>query len=409
MAIATGIFKQLVIKKQAALGTKATAASAQLYRRVTSSIDLKKAIYASNEIRPSSMVSDERHGIRSVSGTISGELSVGTYSALMASALRSAAWTATVTTGAIITVTAAVTAGAAGTFTRSAGSYLTDGFKVGMVMRWTGWATTGVPNNAHNFLITALSATVMTVLALDGVAIGAKAAGDSVTGVSAGKTNQIPQTAQVKDYYTIEHNYADIVQSEQFTDCIIGGIDVKLPSTGIATIDIPIMGLNMDVSTSAYFTSPTAASTGKVTAAVNGAVFVAGTKIATITSMDFSVAGNWTAPGGIVGSNVDPDLFPGVFKITGNMSVLFDTATMRDYFLAETEVAISAAFTVDNTATADFIAVTFPRAKINGADKNDGETGLTMTMPFSAIENVLGGTGTSSVASAIMIQDSVAI
>lgn len=404
-AIATGVFKKLVAKRQSALGTKATAGSAQEYRRVTSTIDLQKQTYQSNEIRPSMQRSDFRHGIRSVSGAINGELSCGTYQQFIESVLRAAASTAA-TTGAQTNITAAVTSGAEGTFTRAAGSFLTDGFKIGMVVRASGFATTGVPNNAHNCLITSLTALVMTGVMLDGVAFGAKAAGDTVTIAEVGKHIAIPQSAHTRDYYTIEHNFSDITQSEQFTDCVISQMDVKLPATGMATIDFNVMGLNMDTSTSAYFTSPTAASSGAVLAAVNGALYVQGTKVALITSLDFSVNGNMSAPGGIVGSNVDPDIFPGAIDVTGNMSVLFSDATMRDYFLNETEVSIIAVFTAGNTANADFQSHVFHRVKVGGASKDDGEKGLTMTMPFNSLENTSGGTGASTIATSYWQQDS---
>ena len=406
--IATGIFKQLIAKKQTALNVKATAAAAQLYRRVTSTLDLKKATYTSNEIRPSQMRSDFRHGVRGIAGSINGELSVGTYQSFIESALRALA-SAPVTTGALITVTSAATVGAAGTFTRSAGSFLTDGFKVGMAIRWVGWTTTGVPNNSHNFLITALTATVMTGVMLDNVAVGAKAAGDSVTATSLGKQIVIPQTGQTRDYWTIEHNFSDIVQSEQFKDCVFNGVNVKLPATGMATVEFPIMGLDLDTSTAAYFTTPNPASSGTVLAAVNGALYVQGLKVGVITSLDFNVDGGFTDPGGVVGANVNPDLFPGVFDISGNVSVLFTDNIMRDYFINETEASIVAAFTTDNTATAGVQTHVFPRVKLGGAQKTDGETGLTMAMPFTAMEKVAGGVGTADFATAYWTQDSAFI
>jgi hypothetical protein len=49
------------------------------------------------------------------------------------------------------------------TFTRAAGSYLTDNFAVGMVVSWTGFVNAG--NNLTNVTITALTALVMTVSA----------------------------------------------------------------------------------------------------------------------------------------------------------------------------------------------------------------------------------------------------
>lgn len=406
--LASGSFKQLIYKKQSALGTKATAGSAQMLRRVTSTIDKKKANYTSKEIRPSMQRSDMRHGVVAIDGTMSGELSPGTYGDFMASLLRQL-WQTAVTSGAIITVTAAVTSGQAGTFTRSSGSYFTDGFKVGRVVRWTGWATTGTPNNSTNMLITALTATVMTVMVLaPGGLVGAKAAGDTVTCLEAGKSTWIPTTGHTRDYYTIEHNFADIVQSEQFKDCVISQMDVKLPPTGLATVDFPVMGIDMDTSTSAYFTSPTGATSAGITAAVNGALFVQGIQVGLITGLNFSVKGNFTTVGGVVGSNLEPDITPGPMDVDGQITVVFTDAVMRDYFLNETEVSIVTAFTTGTSATADFIAFTFPRAKMGGASKDDGEKSLIMTMPFVALENVLGGAATATVVTAIGIQDSLA-
>jgi hypothetical protein len=406
MAIATGTAKQLVAKKQTALGTKAAAAGAQVYRRVTSTIDLVKDTYKSNEIRPSRQRSDFRHGVRRIDGVLNGELSVGTYSEFMASVLRSA-WAATSAYAAGIDVTAAATAPQ---FADASGGFLTAGMKVGMVGRWTGFAGAGATaNNDKNFLITALTATDMTGVFLDGTAVVADAAGDSVTFTPVGKSIFIPTSGHTRDYWTIEHNFADITQAEQFTDCVFGSMNVQLPATGMATVDFPVMGLDMDTSTAAYFTTPTAVSSGDNLAAVNGAVYVAGTAVGYITSMDLSINGNMSSVGGVVGSNVSPDITPGGFDVTGNMTVLFQDATMRDYFVNETEVSVIAAFTTNNTATAGFQVYTMPIVKLGGAGKDDGEKGLILTMPFTAIENTAGGTGTSSNASTITIQDSAVL
>lgn len=406
-SLASGSFKQLLYKKQSGLGTKATTGSAQLLRRVTSTVDKKRANYTSKEIRPSMQRSDMRLGVVAVDGTISGELSPGTYGDFMSSMLRQA-WQAAVVGSALTDVTAAVTVGAAGTFTTAGGNFLTQGFKVGRVIRWTGWTAPATANNAHNFLITALTATVMTVIALDGVAVVAKASGDSVTATDAGKSTWIPSSGHTRDYYTIEHNFADIVQSEQFKDCVMSQMDLKLPPTGMATVDFLVMGIDMDTSTSAYFVSPTGATSAGILAAVNGALFVGTTQVGLITGLNITAKGNFTTVGGVVGSNLEPDITPGSIDVSGQATVVFSDNVMRDHFLNEDEVSMVAAFTTKNTPTADFQAFSFPRLKFTGASKDDGEKSLIMTMPFTAIENVLGGTGTATVESTIAIQDSLA-
>lgn len=404
--IASGISKLLTFKKQSALGTIATVGSAQNLRRTSSTLDKKKATYASKEIRPSQQRADFRHGVVSVDGTISGELSVGTYQSFIESACRQLVVSA-VSSGALTDVTSASTSGASGTFTTAGANWLTLGFKIGLVIRWTGWATTGATNNSTNIIITALSATVMTGTRLDGVAVGAKASGDSVTALEVGKHTYIPITGHTRDYYTIEHNFADIVQSEVFTDCVVTQMDVKLPASGMANIDFMFKGLNMTPGTTGYFTSPSAVTSGRCLAAANGALYVAGVVVALITGMNFSVKGNHTTIGGVVGSNVEPDIFPGDVTVDGQITVLFANATFRDYFINETEVSIVAVFTTDSTATSGFQSYIMPRVKMGGASKDDGEKGLVLTMPFTALEYDAGGAAVANgFDTTIMIQDS---
>jgi hypothetical protein len=91
MAYATGVAKQLTYKAESTWGTVPAASGAQALRRVTSNLALKKQTYQSNEIRPDYQVSDMRHGVRSVEGSISGELSpgIGTQAGLPRGAQRS--------------------------------------------------------------------------------------------------------------------------------------------------------------------------------------------------------------------------------------------------------------------------------------------------------------------------------
>lgn len=406
--IATGVFKKLAIKRQAGLNQKAAAGAAgssRYLRRVTSTLDLTKATYSSAEILESQQVRDMRHGVKSVAGSISGELSVGGHQAPFESICRQNVQAAA-TTGAIATIAAAVTAGAQGTFTRGAGSYLVDGFKVGDVVRASGFTTTGVANNAHNFLVVAVTALVMTVLALDGVAVGAKAAGDNVTIAVAGKKTWMAAANQTRDFYTIEHWFSDIAQSEQYVDCVFTGATINLPPTGMATVEFPIMGLDMQTSQVQYFTNPAAAASGGILAAVNGALLINGVVAGVVTGLSIVVAGQHSVPGGVVGSNVDPDIFPGVNMVTGQMTVLFSDAVYRDAFLNETEMSLASAFTASNAPGAGFMAFVMSRIKYTGSTKNDGQAGLTLTMPYQALENVNGGAALANLQTTLSVQDS---
>jgi len=415
MATASGVEKKLVLAPQAAKGTCAVAnlATAQYLRRVTSTLNMTKETYQSNEIRADRQVADFRHGVQSVEGALSGELSPGTYNLLMAAILRKA-WVAAPVGGPESDIEAAVTTGNSGTFTSAAtATFLQDGLKVGDVVRWTGWTTTGAGNNDRNFLITALTDLVMTGTMLDGSPGGAKIAGDAVNATGVGKKIWTPQSGHTEDWFSIEHNFSDVDLSEVFWDCKVSSMAVKLPPTGLSAIDFAMMGLNHTnyaAGAAPYFSAVLAADTHGVLAAVNGAIYIQGVKVALLTGLDFDVAGNLSSEP-VVGSNVKPDIFDGRVVVKGNMTVFFEDATFRDYFENETEVSINAVFTDSNDATADFLAFTMPRVKVGGATKDDGEKGIVQTLPFVALFNSTGGgdtgaTATNKLATTLSIQDS---
>lgn len=416
MPIATGVFKKLAIKRQAAKGTIApagAAGSSRYFRRVTSTMDLTKATYQSNEVNESQQVRDMRHGVKATAGTLTGELSVGGYQLPLEGVLRKLA-VAGATTGALATITAASTGGRTGTFTRSAGSYLTDGFKIGDVVRPSGFTTTGVANNGRNYLITALTATVMTVISVGETGlVGAKTAGDNVTIVVPGRKIWVPETAQIRDYVTVEHWHSDIGVSEVFPDVMFTGANIALPPSGMATIELPMMGLDMNPAgvpgNAQYFTNPAASSTGAILAAVNGLLIIDGVVVGLLTGLTINIAGNHAYPdqNGVVGSNLHADISPGVLGVSGQATVLFQDAVLRDKFINETECSIVAVLTADNTPGADFEAFVMSRVKFGGAGKDDTPTGITLTMPFTALENMAGGAANPNLQTTISIQDSL--
>jgi hypothetical protein len=191
-------------------------------------------------------------------------------------------------------------------------------------------------------------------------------------------------------------------------------MEIQLPPTGNSTIRIGIMGKDLAINTadrggvaltSQYFSTPAAAGTTGVAAAISGAVFAQGSRVALLTGMSLFIDGKMSAQP-VVGSNTYPEINEGRVAITGQLSVLFENATFRDYFAQETEVSLVAAFASDpSSPTSDFIAITLPRVKAGGAAKSDGERGLVMTMPFRA----LVGSVANYEATSIMIQDSAAV
>ena len=87
MAISQGVSKRVAYKKETNWGDLPGATGAKEIRRVTATFNLTKETYESQEIRSDYQVASFSHGIRSVDGSINGELSPGTYSDFIASAV----------------------------------------------------------------------------------------------------------------------------------------------------------------------------------------------------------------------------------------------------------------------------------------------------------------------------------
>jgi len=402
MPTANGLYKQVSYKREVTFGVVPAASAAQLLRRVESSIDLNKDTYQSNEIRPDFQMADFRHGVRRVGGGVNGELSPKTYSDFISAILKRDFAAVTAITAASVTI-----AGSGPyTITRAAGSYLSDGVKIGDVLRLSVGALNALNIN-KNLMVVDLTATVATVVTLNGSSLFAQGPITGTTITVIGKKTFVPTTGHTDISYAIEHFYSDLVQSEVFSGCKPTSIAIDLPPTGMATINTEFVGKDIVTAATQYFTSPTALTTTGVLAAVNGVVRVGGVTVANLTGLSLSIdVGQAGEP--VVGSNTVPALFSAPVNVTGQFTAYFDSVTLRDAFINETEIDLYAAFTSDNSATADFVAFGLPRIKVGSAAKNDGGTGLIQTFSFQALLNSNGGAGVSTEKTTIVVQDSQA-
>lgn len=407
MPLAQGVSKVVAYKKEGTWGTAAASgAGAKALRRVTAAFNLSKEAYQSEELRTDYQISDFRHGVRSVEGSLNGELSAGSYADLMAAVLTKdfvAGTTANHAATGNLTIGAAVS----GVYpaTRATGSWITDGFRVGDVIRIT--AGTGLNADVlnKNLLIVALTATVASVIVLNGSTI-TPSSSSAATAVSViGKKTWVPQTGHTNDSFTIEEWFGNISQSEVFTGVKVNTMGISLPATGMATVDFGFMGKDLAVTgTTQYFTSPTQG-TGGVFAGVNGAVIFNGTPVAVITDASINVD-RGLSNATVLGSNSIAEVFTGRANVSGSLSVYFTDAVARNAFKDETEVSLIFTMTANNTATSDVISITMPRVKLNSFTRDDTETAITASMDFQALLNP--ATTNGGEITTITIQDSAA-
>ncbi len=405
MTVAQGINKKTVIKVQSALGVPATGAGGQELRRVTSVAKEVRATYENNEIVAHQQSTGVNLGTASTDWQYDGLLSPGTYAAIMAAVLRKAFVAGVIAAGVSLTIAGA---GPQYTLTRAAGSYLADGFKVGDVIALTLGAL-NANSLSNNLVIIGLTATVATVLVLNGTALVAQGPITGNTITVRGKKTLAPLTGHTDLLFSLEEWYADISKSEFFPDMRIGKVDIGLPASGNATMKLSAMGLGVKTPSGVQvLTSPTPATTTPVLTSVRGVLVVNGAGIQTVTGVSFSIDANLTAEGPVVGSNFSPDMSRGRIKVTGQFTALFDSTTLADMYHAETLISMVAIMAADTTNASDFVSFGMSAVKLTGDAPDDGEKAIVRTYPFTAQLNAAGGALLADDQTIISMQDSQA-
>lgn len=414
MSIAEGVSVRVAYKANVA-GTMATSAeadtstipgasSAQILRRVASTLDLTKDTYESAEIRADRQVADFRHGIRRVAGAIQGELSPKTYFPFLEATHRDTATAGVALDETDLTSVAADSGTAKLTF--GGGDPVALGLGVGMIIRFTGLSEAA--NNDRNF----------TVLSFGGASNREVTVAPAPTTMGAdsdfdmtvpGKTTIVPASGHVRRLFTFEHYHDDLDIARLFTECRVHGYRLSLPATGMATIEIPVMGRGMRVLTAGdapYFTTPTAAGTEGIAAAVNGVLLVGGSVVGVVTAVEINAEVAASGPA-VVGQNFVPDIILGRFRLTGQVTALFDSATLLSNFLDESEVALLVRLDASSAANTAAVSIYLPRIKFGGAAvPAQGEGEQTVTLPFQAL--LYGGAAPGVPATTIRIHDTAA-
>ena len=401
MTIATGITKSVAYNKETTYGVLANPVGAKYLRRTKSDFNLKKAIFSSAELRTDYQVVDLRHGIRSADGVLDGEISPGSYSDFFAAGLSKDFVVGS--SAAAVNLTTA-SSGLQYTLTRSAGSYITDGFRLGDVIRITAGTGLVADNLNKNLQITSLTALVATVAVLNSSTMTAGTSTSASLSVT-GKKTFVPLTGHTSNSFTFEEFYSNIAQSEAYVGCKVNTLAVTLPSSGMATLAVGFMGKDLaQTQSTQYFTTPTAQSTVGVTAGVNGVVVFNGNPIALITQATINVTRNITNAD-VIGSNSIADTFTGVANVSGSFSMYFSDTTVRDAFNNETEVSLIFSIATGTGAAANFVSITMGRCKINDFVQADVALGIIASSNFVALLPTSAGAAEQTT---ISIQDSLA-
>jgi len=403
-AYSTGV---ITSNSQPVSATDPAAGSAQILRRVSSTLKLDRPPYTSAEVRNDRQLLDVRLGSKRVTGSITGELSPGSYKDFFEAASRGT-WEAALSLS-NTDLTSVISSSVTSTFTFAGGAPVTLGMRVGHILRFANLATSA--NNATNYVITGFSGTSNRVVAVYPAPTTDATPDSSFTVTSAGQRLVQPSSSLVERKFGVEHYYEDIDLAKLFTECRVGGFNIGLPAEGMATCDFTLMGRDMEVTTGAsapFFTSPTAETTTGIFAAVNGLLQVGGTTVGVVTGLSLAYNLN-PSTASVVGQNYVPEIFLGRANLTGQMTAFLEDATLINDFKNETEISILAYLTTTSDVNSPAMTLYVPRVKFTGDDNPvQGESGQSITLPFQALKYNGTEASTGITGSTIQICDSEA-
>ncbi|WP_199085466.1 phage tail tube protein [Bosea sp. ASV33] len=318
------------------------ASGSKVFRPNSGGINLTKEPIRSNEVRRDGQITRGRHGSRSVAGQYVADLSLGSYDDFIEAAFRGTFDAPLALAG------LSVAADSAGkTFTRSTGSWITDGVRIGDVGRFGGFTAGGVDNNGRNVRVVGLTATVMTVA--DAVTTVAQQ-----TNITFARPKKLIMGTTPRSF-AIEEREIDIDGSEVFLGNRVGSMQLQMSPNGMAQLTFGIVGRDMQAMTGAqspYFTAPVATTSIGMTA-VEALIRLGSEDILEVTSLNLNI--NLNAAGvPVVGSVVTPDVFTNQATVEGSITALKKDISRVQQFLNEDQLSLHLLFTENEGEPKDF-------------------------------------------------------
>lgn len=329
---------RVAIQEEAVRGTKATDSSGsakQLRIFQSPGIDPERTAIESEENRADGVRAMGRMGSWKPTASYNGPVTVGGAMDDVFRAIMRAAWTASaaITNTQMTSITTT-----SNTIIAFAGSWLTQGVRVGDVVRLTGHATAA--NNDKNLRVIGVTTSTLTVAGTGTTAatpLTADAVADSSFTLTVLK-HLVTGATPLSITHTIDQNATVIDQSLVGVGFRVTGLRISAQPDQPVTYTLTYAGMGVEVLTTAqspYFTDPTV-TTGLFLALNNAVLRYNGADIANFTGFDlnFELPSDTMAVGG---SDTSPDVFPSTLRVSGSITMLRSSLANVTLQAAETE------------------------------------------------------------------------
>ena len=189
--------------------------------------------------------------------------------------------------------------------------------------------------------------------------------------------------------FTIERAFADVSEFMPYTGCAIDGFTLEAGPEGLITGAFQVIGAGgLTPASSALDASVTAAPTTEPFTGFQGSISEGGSA-AKITAFSLNLSNGLEATY-VIGSSSVNNMTMGLSNVTGSISALFESETLLNKFLAETESSLTLVMTdaAGNDVTIDMSRIKYTGASVPVAS---GSQGLLIQMPFQALRDAGDG------------------
>lgn len=349
----------VALHSETAINVQSTATGATQLRYIGSTgLNLKRAQVQAQEKLATGLKQMGRSGYKTVDGSYDAEISVGGATDILIEAVMRSTWVTSYAVGFGTMTTVAV---GTNELVAAAGSWITEGVRVGDIFTLSGTSVSG--DNGTNNIVTAVSTLTISTVTGAFTTIAATATGT----VTVLKKVVSPTGTPTRRSFTIEQNDTDIDLSELFTGCRAVGVKFSFQPGQMAKATYSFIGVDrtaLATGTSPYFTSPTlTTSLGLI--ADDSTIRYNGAPVASFTGfdLDFQI----TAAGvPVIGSLTTPDIFDNDLAVSGTITGLrsdFSNLTLYD---AETEFEVQIKLQEPTGSPPACLSIYVPRAKISG-------------------------------------------
>lgn len=361
----------VAFKAQSGLGSPASGSGASLLPLTGGAGKLSKNVVSSMQVRQDGLAVRGRHGTQKTQGQYPGELQLTNYDAIIEAVMRGSWTNNTAITQATSAMSSATMSATGSVVTFSGGNCITAGVRIGQIHRWT----VGLAPADLNKPLRVVGATNTTITYAETLTtVTGPVSSYSFHGNGKILLNP-PAGSLVKRYFTIEERENDIDESELFTDCMWGRIDLSMQPDGMLNITPYWTGTGAaaveNTSSSPYFTSPALGSTTAIpVAAIDATLRIGDADEVAVSGFNLSIDLGLNAPA-VAASKVSPDIFDGIMKVSGSVTCFRKDLTYFGDFLGETTLSLSVLAQVPGSSPADYLNIYVPYMTLSAADKSD--------------------------------------